>query len=97
MISDGFITLLEEKLENYSEFLSRIQDKDLRNLLEFLFYYVVEKPTTTPRNGTIMKHFDLSSEDKPLIDSIRAFLYGIRLMLEISNDKESIEQVHKFS
>ena len=97
MISDGFITLLEEKLENYSEFLSRIQDKDLRNLLEFLFYYIVEKPTTTPRNGTIMKHFDLNSEDKPLIDGIRAFLYGVRLMMDISMDKECIEKVHKFS
>jgi hypothetical protein len=96
VISQAFITLLERKLDNYSELLSKIQDKGLRNLLEFLFYYVVEKPNATPWNKTITKQFDLDSENKTLRDDIRRFLYAVRLIIDISADKQRIEKVHKF-
>ena len=96
VISQAFITLLEEKLDNYSELLSKIQDKDLKNLLEFLFYYVVEKPNATPWNKTIIKQFDLNSENRALRDDIRRFLYAARLIMDISTDKQHVEKVHKF-
>jgi len=96
VISQAFITLLEEKLDNYSELLSKIQDKGLRNLLEFLFYYIVEKPNATPWNKTLVKQFDLDSENKTLRDDIRRFLYAVRLIKEISIDKQHIEKIHKF-
>lgn len=96
MISQAFITLLERKLDDYSELLSKIQDNGLKNLLDFLFYYVVEKPNTTPWNRTIVKQFDLDPENKKLRDDIRRFLYAVRLIIDISTDKQHIEKVHKF-
>jgi len=96
VISEVFITLLEEKLDDYSVLLSKIQDKGLRSLLEFLFYYVVEKPDTTPWNRTIIKQFGLDPENKTLRDDIRRFLYAVRLIKDISIDKQRIEKVHKF-
>jgi len=96
VISQAFITLLERKLDDYSELLSKIQDNGLKNLLDFLFYYVVEKPNTTPWNRTIVKQFDLDPENKKLRDDIRGFLYAVRLIIDISTDKQRIEKVHKF-
>ena len=96
VISQAFITLLEEKLDNYSELLSKIQDKGLKNLLGFLFYYVVEKPNATPWNKTIIKQFDLDSKNRALRDDIRSFLYAARLIMDISTDKQRVEKVHKF-
>ena len=96
VISQAFITLLEEKLDNYSDLLSKIKDKGLRNLLEFLFYYIVEKPNATPWNKTLVKQFDLDPENKTLRDDIRRFLYAVRLIKDISIDKQRIEKIHKF-
>ena len=93
VISETFITLLEEKLDNYSELLSKIQDKGLRNLLEFLFYYIVENPNTKPWNRTIIKQFDLEPTNKKLRDDIRRFLYAVRLIKDISIDKQHIEKI----
>jgi len=95
VISETFITLLEEKLDNYASLLSEIQDKGLRNLLDFLFYYIVEKPNATPWNRTIIKQFDLDPENKKLRDDIRRFLYAVRLIIHISIDKQRIEKIHK--
>ena len=96
VISPAFITLLERKVDDYGELLSKIQDKGLRNLLEFLFYYIVEKPNTTPWNKTIVKQFDLNPENKTLRDDVRRFLYAVRLIMDISTDKQRIEKVQKF-
>jgi len=96
VISQAFITFLEEKLDNYSKLLSKIQDKGLKNLLGFLFYYVVEKPNATPWNKTIIKQFDLDSGNRALRDDIRRFLYAARLIMDISTDKQRVEKVHKF-
>ena len=96
VISQAFITFLEEKLDNYSKLLSKIQDKGLKNLLGFLFYYVVEKPDATPWNKTIIKQFDLDSGNRALRDDIRRFLYAARLIMDISTDKQRVEKVHKF-
>ena len=94
-ISEAFITLLEEKLDSYSVLLSKIQDKGLRNLLEFLFYYVIEKPNATPWNRTITRQFDLDPENKTLRDDIRRFLYAVRLIMDISADKQRIGKIYK--
>jgi len=94
-ISPAFITLLEQKLDDYLGLLSRIQDEGLRNLLEFLFYYIVEKPVATPWNRTIMKQFDLDPKNKTLRDDIRRFLYAVRLIVDVSINKKRIEKVHK--
>ena len=94
VISEAFITSLERKLSDYSELLSQIQDKDLRSLLEFLFFYLVEKPNATPRNKTIAKQFDLDTENKTLRDDIRRFLYAVRLIGVISIDKQLIDKIH---
>jgi hypothetical protein len=95
-ISQAFITLLEGKLDDYSKLLAKMQDKGLRNLMDFLFYYVVEKPNAAPWNRTIVRCFDLDSENKTLRDDIRRFLYAVRLIMDISIDKQRIEKVHKF-
>ena len=94
VVSEAFITSLERKLGDYSELLSQIQDKDLRNLLEFLFFYLVEKPNATPWNKTIAKQFDLDTENKTLRDDIRRFLYAIRLIKGISIDKQLIDKIY---
>ena len=96
VISEVFITLIGRKLDVYSNLLSKIQDKGLRNLLEFLFYYIVEKPNATPWDKTIIKQFDLDPENKTLRDDIRRFLYTVRLIKDISIDKQRIEKIHKF-
>lgn len=87
---------LEEKLVVLSISLSHIQDNGLRKLLEFLFDYIVEKPNTTPRNSTIVKYLELNPEDETLRDDIRRVLYAVRLIKEISEDKQRIEKVYKF-
>lgn len=92
--SEEFITSLEKKLSNYSELLSQIQDRDLKNLLEFIFFYVVEKPDTAPWKKTIAKHFELPPESKALRDDIRRFLYAVRLVKSISIDKQLIDKAH---
>jgi len=92
IISEPFITLLEKKLDNYSELLSKIEDNGLRNLLEFLFYYIVENPNAKPWNRTIIEQFDLEPENKKLRDDIRRFLYAVRLIKDISIDKQHIEK-----
>jgi len=94
VISEAFITSLERKLSDYSELLSQIQDKDLRSLLEFLFFYLVEKPNAIPWNKTIAKQFDLDTENKTLRDDIRRFLYAVRLIKIISIDKQLIDKIH---
>jgi len=96
VIPHAFITLLERKVDEYGELLSKIQDKGLRNLLEFLFYYIVEKPNTAPWNKTIEKQFDLNPKNKTLRDDVRRFLYAVRLITDISVDKQRIEKIHKF-
>jgi len=95
-ISQAFVTLLEGKLDDYSKLLSRMQDKGLRNLLDFLFYYIVEKPNAAPWNKTIARCFDLDPENKTLRDDIRRFLYAVRLITDISLDKQRIEKIHEF-
>ncbi len=94
VISEAFITSLEKKLSDYSELLSQIQDKGLRSLLEFLFFYLVEKPNATPWNKTIAKQFDLGTGNKTLRDDIRRFLYAVRLIKVISIDKQLIDKIH---
>jgi hypothetical protein len=94
VVSEAFITSLERKLSDYSEFLSQIQDRDLRSLLEFVFFYLVEKPNATPWNKTITKQFDLDTENKTLRDDIRRFLYAVRLIKVISMDKQLIDKIH---
>lgn len=94
VISEAFITSLERKLSDYSELLSQIQDKGLRSLLEFLFFYLVEKPNATPWNKTIAKQFDLGTGNKTLRHDIRRFLYAVRLIKGISIDKQLIDKIH---
>ncbi|UCG45784.1 MAG: hypothetical protein JSV58_03150, partial [Candidatus Bathyarchaeota archaeon] len=84
---------LEQKLSQYSELLSQMQDKDLKSLLEFVFFYVVEKPDAAPWNKTIAKHFEITSENKKLRDDIRRFLYAIRLTKSIAIDKQLIDSM----
>ena len=93
VVSEAFITSLERKLSDYSELLSQIQDKDLRSLLDFLFFYLVEEPNATPWNKTIAKQFDLGTENKILRDDIRRFLYAVRLIKVISIDKQLIDKI----
>ncbi|UCE29638.1 MAG: hypothetical protein JSV85_02665 [Candidatus Bathyarchaeota archaeon] len=93
-VSEVFITSLERKLGDYSELLSQMQDKDLRKLLEFLFFYLVENPNASPWNKTIAKQFDLHSESKTMRDDIRRFLYAVRLIKSISIDKQLIDKTH---
>ncbi|UCC32911.1 MAG: hypothetical protein JSW53_03695 [Candidatus Bathyarchaeota archaeon] len=88
------ITLLEEKLVDFSLYLSEIQDDGLRRLLDFLFNYVVAKPNTTPRTRTIVKHFHLEAGSEALSADIRRVLYAVRLMSEISTEKQRIEKVY---
>jgi hypothetical protein len=95
-ISEEFVDSLEEKLVDFSVTLSQVEDKNLRNLLEFLFNYIVEKPNSTPWNRTIVKQFDLDPEDKTLRDDLRRFLYAVRLIKDISTDKQRIEKVYRF-
>ena len=95
VISQDFITGVEKKLDDYSRYLLKLNEKDLKNLLDFLFYYVVEKPNTNPRKTTIIKKFDLDQNNEILIDDIRTFLYAIRLMLQISINKQDIERFHE--
>ena len=92
--SEEFITSLERRLSDYSELLSQTQDRDLKNLLEFIFFYVVEKPATAPWNKAIAKHFELRPENKALRDDIRRFLYAVRLIKNISIDKQLIDKTH---
>ena len=94
VVSEVFITSLERKLGDYSELLSQMQDKGLRNLLEFLFFYLVENPNTNPWNKTIAKQFDLHSESKTLRDDIRRVLYAVRLIKSISIDKQLFDKTH---
>jgi hypothetical protein len=94
VFSESFITSMEKKLGDYSELLSQIQDKDLRNLLEFLFFYLVEKPNATPWNKTIKKQFDLDGRNKTLRDDIRRFLYAVRLIKGISVGKQLIDKTY---
>jgi len=96
VISEAFITLLEERLDDYAELQSKMQDSGLRKLLDFLFYYIVEKPKATPWNMTIIKQFDLDPENRTLRDDVRRFLYAVRLIMNISTGKQRIEKIHKF-
>ncbi|UCE44030.1 MAG: hypothetical protein JSV57_00595 [Candidatus Bathyarchaeota archaeon] len=88
------ITLLEEKLVDFSIYLSEIQDDGLRRLLEFLFNYIVGKPNTTPQTRTIVKHFQLDTENETLSDDIKRVLYAVRLISEISTEKQRIEKAY---
>jgi hypothetical protein len=95
-VSEDSITQLEEKLVDFSVYLSEIQDEGLRKLLDFLFNYIIDKPNTTPQNRTIVKHFHLDAGNESLRDDIRRVLYAIRLIKEISADKQLIEKVYRF-
>ena len=94
-VPEDSITQLEEKLVDFSVYLSEIQDEGLRRLLEFLFNYIIAKPNTTPRNRTILKHFHLDAENEALVDDVRRVLYATRLMKEMSADKESLEKIYR--
>jgi len=94
VFSESFITSLEKKLGDYSELLSKIRDKDLRNLLEFLFFYLVEKPNASPWSKTIVKQFDLDGRNRTLRDDIRRFLYAVRLIKSISVGKQLIDKTY---
>lgn len=89
------IAELEDEIVDFSVYLSEIQDEGLRKLLEFLFNYIIDKPNTTPRNSTIVKHFHLDAENEMLRDDIRRVLYAVRLILEMSVDKQSVEKIYK--
>ena len=93
-VPEDSITELEDELVDFSVYLSEIQDEGLRKLLEFLFNYIIDKPNTTPQNRTIVKHFHLDAENKMLRDDIRRVLYAIRLIMEMSVDKQSVEKVY---
>lgn len=97
-VSEELITLdsLEEKLVNFAVNLSHVQDNGLRKLLEFLYDYIVDKPNTTPQNRTIAKHFELDPENETIRDDIRRVLYAVRLIKEISTDKQRIEKIYRF-
>ena len=95
-VSEESITLLEEKLVDFSVYMSQIQDEGLRKLLEFLYDYIVDKPNTTPQNRTIVKHFQLDPENETLRDDIRRVLYAVRLIKEVSTAKQRIEKVYRF-
>ena len=95
-VSEESITLLEERLVDFSVYMSQIQDEGLRKLLEFLYDYIVDKPNTTPQNRTIVKHFQLDPENENLRDDIRRVLYAVRLIKEVSTDKQRIEKVYRF-
>jgi hypothetical protein len=90
------ITELEEKIVDFSVYLSEIQDEGLRKLLEFLFNYIIAKPKSKPQNRTIVKHFHLEAGNKMLGEDIRKVLYAVRLIMEISADKQSVEKKYEF-
>ena len=93
-VPEDSITELEDELVDFSVYLSEMQDEGLRKLLEFLFNYIIDKPNTTPQNRTIMKHFHLDAENEMLRDDIRRVLYAVRLIMEMSVDKQRVEKVY---